>query len=449
MMSKIRIIFRKIVKFFDKKIITPITKFFVWLTEKTKDKGKNFERILSRKSSLVILSLLIAVFIFFYVDTKSTTILETAAEVLYKQPVNVIYNEESNVIEGIPETVDITMIGRKSDLYLAKQLPVDTVDIDLKDLKPGTHKVTLKYKGAIDTINYKLDPSVATVVIYSKMSEVRTVSVDILNQDKLNSKLSISKVEIDRQEVIIKGPQYKLDKVATVKALVDINNIANPKEGTETLSDVQLIAYDEKGTVIDVEIVPSKVTATIEISSPSKVVPIKIIPKGNVSFGKAISNITSSVESVTIYGDEETLSNIKNIEVEVDVTGLDSTKKYTPTIKKPSGVRYISQTSTNVTIDVESESTKELENIQLEYVNLSPNYSPNANSDSDKYVTVVAKGVKSVLDSITEENVKVYVDLKGYGPGKHEVDVIVEGSDVRVSYTPKVKKVTLIITQKR
>lgn len=221
MMSKIRIIFRKIVKFFDKKIITPITKFFVWLTEKTKDKGKNFERILSRKSSLVILSLLIAVFIFFYVDTKSTTILETAAEVLYKQPVNVIYNEESYVIEGIPETVDITMIGRKSDLYLAKQLPVDTVDIDLKDLKPGTHKVTLKYKGAIDTINYKLDPSVATVVIYSKMSEVRTVSVDILNQDKLNSKLSISKVEIDRQEVIIKGPQYKLDKVATVKALVD------------------------------------------------------------------------------------------------------------------------------------------------------------------------------------------------------------------------------------
>ena len=205
----------------------------------------------------------------------------------------------------------------------------------------------------------------------------------------------------------------------------------------------------KKGTVIDVEIVPSKVTATIEISSPSKVVPIKIIPKGNVSFGKAISNITSSVESVTIYGDEETLSNIKNIEVEVDVTGLDSTKKYTPTIKKPSGVRYISQTSTNVTIDVESESTKELENIQLEYVNLSPNYSPNANSDSDKYVTVVAKGVKSVLDSITEENVKVYVDLKGYGPGKHEVDVIVEGSDVRVSYTPKVKKVTLIITQKR
>ena len=451
MMSKIRIIFRKIVKFFDKKIITPITKFFVWLTEKTKDKGKNFERILSRKSSLVILSLLIAVFIFFYVDTKSTTILETAAEVLYKQPVNVIYNEESYVIEGIPETVDITMIGRKSDLYLAKQLPVDTVDIDLKDLKPGTHKVTLKYKGAIDTINYKLDPSVATVVIYSKMSEVRTVSVDILNQDKLNSKLSISKVEIDRQEVIIKGPQYKLDKVATVKALVDINNIANPKEGTETLSDVQLIAYDEKGVVIDVEIVPSTVTAKVTISSPKKTVPVKVVPTGTVAFGKAISNITSSVESVTIYGDESTLADIKNITVEVDVSGLNSTKKYTATIKKRSGVRYISETSSTVTISVENEVTKEFSDIAINYENLDERYMPNAVDKEDKYTTVIVKGVESVIESLDEKAIKVYVDLKGYTPNNGETidaDVIVECDDVRLSCAPKVKKVSLVITRK-
>lgn len=447
-MNKIRKALRSIIKFFDKKLITPITKFFLWFTETTKTKGKNFEKILSMKSSLVIISLLISVFIFFYVDTKSTTILETSAEVLYKQKVNAIYNEESYVIEGIPETVDITMIGRKSDLYLAKQLPIDEVDIDLKDLKPGTHKVSLKYKGSIDTIDYKLDPSVATVVIYSKMSEARTVSVDILNQDKLNSKLSISKVEIDRQEVIIKGPQYKLDKVATVKALVDINNIVNPAEGSVTLSDIPLIAYDEKGNAVDVEIVPTKVNATITIASPSKVVPIKIVPKGNVAFGKAISKITSSVESVTIYGEEEALSNIKSIEVEVDVTGIDSTKKFNPTIKKPNGVRLISQTSTSVTISVENETTKELKDIQLEYENLSSNYAP-AVSPEDKYVTVVVKGVESVLDTITEENVKVYVDLAGYGLGTHEVDIIVVGDDVRVSYTPKTSKATISISQKR
>jgi YbbR domain-containing protein len=94
--------------------------------------------------------------------------------------------------------------------------------------------------------------------------------------------------------------QYKLNEVATVKALVDINNIANPEEGIITLSDVPIIAYDENGNVVDVEIVPATITATITITSPSKIVPIKIVPTGTVAFGKAISEINSSVSSVTI-----------------------------------------------------------------------------------------------------------------------------------------------------
>ena len=448
-MNKFKRIIKKVVKLFDKKIITPVTKFFVLIVDKSKDFGKIFERMFSKKSSLVIISLIMSIGIFYYVDTKSTTISETSAEVLYNQKVNAIYNEESYVIEGIPEAVDITMIGRKSDLYLAKQLPIDAVDIDLKDLKPGTHEVSLKYKGAINSVSYKIDPSIATIIIYSKMSEARTLTYDIVNQDKLNSKLSISKVELDRKEVIIKGPQYKLDKVATVKALVDISKIENPKVGTMELTEIKLVAYDMKGIIIDVEIVPMTVTATIEIASPSKVIPVKIVPTGKVAFGKAISKITSSVESVTIYGDEETLANIKSIDVPVNVEGLDSHKKQTLTIKKPGGIREISEVSTTVSIDVESEASKEIENIQLEYINLDSNYSPNADSDADKYVTVVVKGVESIIEEIDADDIKVYVDLKGYGPGTHDVDVIVEGNDVRVSYEAKVSKVTWIISKNR
>lgn len=448
-MHSIKLFFRKLFRFIDKKLITPITKFFLWIMDKTKNSGKIFEKMLSKKTSLILLSLVLSLGIFYYVDTKSTTISETSAEVLYNQKINAIYNEESYVVEGLPETVDITMIGRKSDLYLAKQLPVETVDIDLKNLKPGTHEVSLKYKGSIDTVDYKIDPSVATVVIYSKMSEARTVTADIVNQDKLNSRLSIAKVELDRQEVIIKGPQYKLNKVASVKALVDINDIAKPEVGTITLNDVQLVAYDKAGLIIDVEIVPSSVVATIEIASPSKTVPIKIVPDGELKFGKAISDITSSVESVTIYGDETAMDNVKNVEVVIDVKGLDSDKKYTATIKKPNGVREISETTTTVNVKVESETTKKIENVQIVYENLSDNYSINAASDNDKYATIIVSGVESVLNEITEENIKAYVDLEGYGPGTHDVDVKVEGNDVRAKYDAQESKVKLIISQKR
>ena len=51
------------------------------------------------------------------IDKKIIVFNDNSAEVLQNQPVKVIYNEESYVVEGLPETVDITLIGSKTDLF--------------------------------------------------------------------------------------------------------------------------------------------------------------------------------------------------------------------------------------------------------------------------------------------------------------------------------------------
>ena len=76
----------------------------------------------------------------------------------------------------MPKTVDITIIGRRADLYLAKQYADEDVEIDLRDLKPGTHKVKLKHTGSVNSVDYKLDPSTATVIVYEKISESKKIS---------------------------------------------------------------------------------------------------------------------------------------------------------------------------------------------------------------------------------------------------------------------------------
>ena len=52
---------------------------------------------------------------------------------LYGQKVEVTYNNKAYVIEGLPETVDVTLIGKKQNVYLAKQYPAERVNVDLKD----------------------------------------------------------------------------------------------------------------------------------------------------------------------------------------------------------------------------------------------------------------------------------------------------------------------------
>lgn len=439
---------KKIFKFIDKKIIVPITKFFVFVGEKIKITDKPLEKALSKKSSMIILSLALAVIVFFIVDKQNTTLLETNAEVIYNVPITATYNNEEYVVEGLPETVDITLIGTKANLYLAKQLPTQDVTVDLSDLKPGVHKVNLRYKQSITSVEYKLDPSAVTIVVSPKQSETRDIESNVVNLDKLDSKLAINDLKLDYDEVIIKGTKENLSKVSTIKALVNVNNMVDPKAGTNTLRDVPLVAYDENGEKMDVEMVPSKVNATIEIESPSKNVPIEVEVKGNVVFGKAVKNITTNVQKVTIYGSSETLDNTNKIKVSVDVNNLKSNKDYTITIKKPSGIREISEKTINVKVELDDEAATELSGVKLGYINLGSNYTVQATSESSTEVSVILKGVESIIKDITSTEVEAYVDLEGLGVGEHEVEVKVKGNDSRVNYSSKVTKTKIKIAEK-
>lgn len=454
-MSKI---FKGIAKFIDKKIILPITRFFVAITNKININGKTFEKILSKKSGLIIVSLILAIALFFMVDRKTISLVETSAEVLYNQPISALYNEEAYVIEGLPKTVDITLIGRKSDIYLAKQLPTNDISVDLTGLKPGVHKVNLKYKKALSSVEYKLDPSVATIVIYEKVSDEKEINYEVINKDKINSKLMVDKVELSAEKVYVRGNEATLKKIASVKAVIDLNELPkvdddkiNELIGSHNLSDVKLIAYNKNGKKVNVEIVPSKITATVNITSPSKEVAIKVIPTNykKMVFGKAISNITIDKTKITIYGDMDNLDKISYIPVEVDVSDLKADKKYSVTLKKPTGVRSMSENTINVNVEVGTESTKEINDIYLEYENLGEGLSVQAVDENSTKVPVSIKGVESVLKDLDPTGIKAYVDLKGLGVGVHKIDVKVTGSDARVKYESKITKVTLKITEKK
>lgn len=447
--NKIGRIFHRIGTFFDRILITPITRFILKITGFFKENAKNIDRLMGRKSTLLIISLLLAFGVFVIIDKESNVIIDQYAEILYNQPVTAVYNEELYVVEGLPKTVDITLVGQKRHIFLAKQSPSKGVSVDLTGLKPGNHKVTLKYSQRLKSLDYKLDPSQVTVTIYNKESETRGLTYDLLHQDSLDSKLYIKNVELDRTDVIVKGAKYKLEKVATVKALVDATNIPNQKNqktGDITLKDVPLVAYDTNGKIVDVEIVPKTVDAKITITSPSKEVPIKIVPTGKLAFGKAIKSINSSVSSVTVYGDEDAVSKLEQLEVEIDVKDLKSDKEYNVTLKKPTGITDISSKTIKITVSVDNSITKEFDNISVSADNVSAGYKAQAMSEEDSRITVIVEGSEDVINSLDPSTIKASVNLKDFGVGEHEVEVAVTGGDLKLTYKPKTKKVKIKIT---
>ena len=142
-----RKLLKKLYKFLDKKIIVPISRLVYYLSKKYKKNQGKVDKLLNRPNFLVYLSLIIAVILFLLIDSKVISLVETEAEVITNVPVVLKYNEEAYVVEGVPETVDITITGRKSDIYLAKQLGEYEVVLDLSEYTASdkTHKVYFTY----------------------------------------------------------------------------------------------------------------------------------------------------------------------------------------------------------------------------------------------------------------------------------------------------------------
>ena len=433
--------FKKIYKFIDKFIVVPISRAIYYLSKKFKKNQGKLDKILNRPNFLIYLSLIIAVGLFLLIDSKVISLVETEAEVITNVPVVVNYNEEAYVVEGVPETVDITITGRKSDIYLAKQLGEYEVILDLSDYKPGDtpYKVYFTYSKSIDSLSYQLSPEYVQVTIKNKESQVKSIDYDLLNIDALDSRLSVESVTLNQSEVVVKGGSDALDAIASVKALIDLEEQEFTEAGTYDIDNIALVAYDSNGNRLDnVEIVPNTISATIVLDSYSKTVPLTVQTTGDLVTGKAIASIlinNNSSYSITIYGDEAELENIESIPVTIDVSGMgnESTRTYRVNIRRPIGVRDMSTDSVEITATFGDEEQKTI-TLTSNFAQRNIANGLTANPIAGQEISVQVKGVASVIENINAEDIQAYIDLEGLGAGDHEVEVQIDNTNPLVSY---------------
>ena len=436
-MSKI---FKRLYKIIDKLIIVPISRVVYNVQNLLKRNGSLLDKVLNRPSFLIYLSLILAVLFFLLIDNKVITLIENNAEVITNVPVRVKYNEEAYVIEGVPETVDITITGRKSDIYLSKQLGEYEVMLDLTGYNASEtpYKAYFTYSKNVDNLNYKLDPSYVSVMVKNKVSSVSSVTSELINQDKLDSKLSVKSVTLSKSEVVVKGSESSLNKIAWIKALVDLDNSDLTEAGTYELDNVLLVAYDNAGKILkNVEIVPSTISATVVLDSYSKNIPLVVKTKGDLITGKSIASIlvnNSSDYTLTVYGNENSLANLNSIPATIDIDGQgnENAKVYTVTLSKPTGVRYMSASTVTISLTFGNEQQKTIDIVDISRKNLGSNL--NANIISTSKIEVVCKGVSSVLEGISAQDINAYVDLTGLGVGDHEVEVKIDNDNPLVKY---------------
>ena len=308
-------LFKKIYKFIDQKIVVPISRFIYYLSKKFKKNQGKLDKLLNRPHFLIYLSLFLAVIMFLLIDSKVINLVKTEAEEIRGVPVVVKYNEEAYVIEGVPETVDITLTGRKSDIYLAKQLGEYEVVLDLSEYTPSDnpYKVYFSYSKPIHSLTYKLDPSYVQVIIKNKES----FAVDIVKNAIKDSYKRLIFPSVERE--IRAALSEKAEDVAIKNFSENLENLLL----TPPIKDKMVLGFDPAyrtgcklavlnpvGKVLKIEkIYPHPPVNKYE---EAKAKTIDLINKYNIDI-VAIGNGTASRESEKFISDV-----IKSIDRKVD-----------------------------------------------------------------------------------------------------------------------------------
>ncbi len=372
---------------------TSVARFFRWVSGW-------IDRLLFNQKHGKMVALILAVLFCFMIDSNEDFDLFKAnreVKTINNLSVSTIVSEQAYEVIGVPENVTIEVIGESSDLQMLNLQDNYQIVADLSGLTEGTHDVTLQAKNFSSRLEVIIKPSSAVVTIKRKESKRYSLGYDFVNTSKMDSIYALSEPQFDQGEVVVRASTDTLSKIAFVKALIDVSNVDSDFE-----TDAQIAAYDQAGNRINVDIRPASIKAKVKVTTPSKSVPITLVPNGTMPDGKAIASYKLDSQAVVVYAPEDVLETIT-------VNNLTNDQKITMPINLPSRVTKASLKNVMIEIKIEDAQTKEITDVPIQFQNApSANYVVRAVDSTNGTLTVKVTGAKEQIDSIQKKGVIRY-----------------------------------------
>lgn len=405
-----------------------------------------FDKLLFNHKYSLEISLILAIVLYFGVNSLNdfTGTTSMSAKVFNDVPLTTEINTSVYEVSGLPETVTLNLMGDLADISLATAEKQNVV-ADLSGLGEGVHNVKLQATGLSSHVNAVIEPSSVTVTIAKKISQEFTIGYDFVNTSNMDSIYVLNKPEFEKDTVIVRASESTIKNISVVKALIDVSNVTQ-----DFTTEATLVAYDQKGDRLNVDIVPEKVVANVKVSTPSKEVPINVIPQGEIPNGKAIASITLNHSSVLLTGPQSILDTISVLDILLPVYGFDQeTNSVTMPITLPTGVRKKNPSTVSITVTLAERVEKEVEGIAIEYRNRGK-WKPTISESQSSTVTVTVSGAQQMLDKLEESGIKAYIDLNDVpedASGTIEVPLYIEGTNKALNYTSTTTKIKINITK--
>ena len=255
---------------------------------------------------------------------------------------------------------------------------------------------------------------------------------------------------VNPSQITVTGPTSLVQKVS--KAVVDVDVTGRTTAGS---SVEQLRLLDAHGDPVEADYALSRSTSSVTVTVdiyPTKQIQVTALPEesveGSVRRGYTLESIDVNPSTVMVAADQSLLDTLDHLSIEpVDVSGADRSFTQIVNISMLKDIKYLSSDQVSATVNiVEQELTKRYSNLEASLSGLADGL--HAAWSSPK-LEVKLVGPYSQVQSLSRNDLVIWLDVTGYGPGAYDVPVQVKVDnypDLDITADPATVRVTL--TQK-
>lgn len=370
-------------------------------------------------------------------------------------PVQIV---NQSVLTNTDKTFDILKGDKVQIILEGRRKILDDLDIQKIKATADFNDLSITYSVPIN-IEIPEEQAENIQVIYKQDDNMR-ITIDDIAEVLLDVGVNIvgnaaenkyiSDIKLNNQQIKISGPSKLIQTIDKVE--IDVN-VEDAYENFQTTQIPKV--YDKNGQLISqdrITLSSNSIKQNIQVLDTKQIkLNVSIVNKAN---DIKIDSYEISSDNIKIAGNDQYLKNINELNIEVDVTNTLQKSEQQKIVEVvdlsnyiDSNIQIYGDSKINVQMQVQKviEKTFEIQSQSLDILNMSNKYSYNI---SEPTVEITLKGYKDILDQISSDKIKAYIDVYEYQQGEYETDIMVDldkQQNLDVTGNPKAH---LIVTKK-
>lgn len=400
-------------------------------------------RWLARNLSTMVLSFVLALIVW----GSAVTSADPNQERIYQVPIEIIGQKpDVEIMNDIPNQLTMTLYAPVTILNeLNTENGVLRAWIDFSSLTRGTHTLEVQYAIPTDIRPLRLvevTPKFVEVTLEQLVTKTLPINKEVLGEPALGYQLG--GITWSTEEVIISGRLSDVEKVAMVKATLDISGATE-----DVQRSVNLLPVNENNNVVaGVDLIPERVsvTQTVTLQGGYRNMVVRVVTVGQVAEGYRQTNITVSPPNVLVFSQDvkmiEELPGFIETE-ELDISGAVDDIETVLSLNLPEGVSVIGDPNVLIQVGIAAINGSLSLSRPVELIGVLPGLQATVSPDA---LEVIVFGPIPLLPSLTDVDVRIVVDLTGLEEGVYQLkpEVIILPDQVQLqAISPETVEVTI------